>query len=184
MQLTQSDLEQFASYVVNETIKVLENRHYIKNPNEKSAYAKTETLLYNYLGFKKIVSERLQEIENIKKYGVPKKSKDITKFSGAGGFVQGTVLEEDTVQDAVQTVQDSIKRMEYAIDLIENNMKALKYDPYYDILPMLYFDGSTQEEIATKFMCTQQAISYNKNRLVKQLAIRLFPEQSVNEMLS
>ena len=63
-------------------------------------------------------------------------------------------------------------------------MDALKSDPYYKILEMRYFEGRTQEDIALEFGVTQVTISTNKSRLVKALAMRLFPDQVIGEMLA
>ena len=72
---------------------------------EKTAYQKTEQLLYNYNGFQLIVAERMQEIEDLRKHGVPQKS------SMSGGErvqssrnVQGIVLPEESVEQAVRSV--------------------------------------------------------------------------------
>ena len=66
---------------------------------------------------------------------------------------------------------------------IDKAMDAIKYDPYYRILEMLYFEGRTQEDIAAEFKCTQPAISQNKNRLVKELAMRIFPNEYIEECM-
>ena len=77
---------------------------------EMNAYQKTEALLFSYVNFKKIVEEKKQEIADLRKYGVPGKS------SMSGGervqtsrTVQGIVLPEDAVEDAVRTVQASVQ---------------------------------------------------------------------------
>lgn len=153
---------------------------------EKTAYQKTEQLLYNYNGFKRIVAERKQEIADLRMYGVPQKS------GGAVGGervrssrnVQGIVLPEESVEAAVRTVEASVQGTVQAIALIDKCMSALKSDPYYRILEMRYFEGRTQEDIALEFNCSQVTISKNKGRLVKELAMRLFPSQFVDEMMS
>ena len=70
-----------------------------------------------------------------------------------------------------------------AIALIDKCMAQLRNDPYYGILEMRYFDGRTQEDIALEFGCSQVTISNNKNRLVRELSMRLFPNQAINEMM-
>lgn len=186
MQLNEDTLQSLTQYVVNATLKYLEDHDLIvKKSNEKSAYAKTESLLYNYNGFKRIVSERMQEIENLRKFGIPKKSKSITQYLGnSGGTPQGLVLEEESVESAVRTVQDSVQGTVQAIALIDKCLDALKNDPYYDILVMRYFEGRTQEDIAITLKCAQQTVSKNKSRLVKELAMRLFPDQVINEYMN
>jgi hypothetical protein len=184
--------------VVDATIAALESKQMIGKANansnsgnsnggkpEKSAYAKTESLLYNYRGFQKIVAERMQEIEEIRKYGVPKKSKSITQYGGdCGGVPGGLVLDEESVEAAVHTVEASVEGTVQALALIDKCMESLKKDPYYCILEMRYFEGRTQEDIAIELKCTQKTISIQKSRLVKELAMRLFPNDVINEYMS
>lgn len=157
-----------------------------KPKTEKTAYQKTEQLLFNYLGFKRIVAERQQEIADLRRYGVPQKS------AGAmsGARVQssrtnvGIVLPEDAVEDAVRSVEGSVQGTVQAIALIDKCMAALKNDPYYDILPMRYFEGRTLEDIGVFFGCDHTTVSRNKNRLVKELSMRLFPDDVVKELMN
>lgn len=187
MQINKSEMVEFAEIVAQAVIKAIsQNGNSGKQlpKQEKTAFQKTEQLLYNYNGFKRIINERMQEIEDLRKYGVPQKS------SGAmGERVQtsrtnvGIVLEEESVEAAVRSVQASVEQTIRAINLIDKSMNALRNDPYYEVLPMRYFEGRTQEDIAVVFGCSQQNISNNKNRLVRELSMRIFPNQTVNEML-
>ena len=151
---------------------------------EKTAYQKTEQLLFNYNGFKRIVEERKQEIADLRKYGVPGKS----SMSG-GERVQssrtnvGIVLPEDAVEDAVRTVEASVQGTVQAIALIDRCMAALKTDPYYKVLEMRYFEGRTLEDIGVYYGCDHTTISRNKSRLVRELAMRLFPDDVAKEMM-
>lgn len=153
--------------------------------NEKTAYQKTEQLLFNYLGFKRIVEERKQEILDLRKYGVPQKC-----GGTSGERVQtsrtnvGIVLPEDAVEDAVRSVEASVQGTVAAINLIDKSMAALRNDPYYKILEMRYFEGRTLEDIGVYFGCDHTTISRNKSRLVKELAMRLFPDEVVKEFMN
>jgi DNA-directed RNA polymerase specialized sigma subunit len=157
----------------------------IPKKSEKTAYQKTEQLLFNYNNFKRIVEERKQEIADIRKYGAPSKS----AMSGGervqtSRTVQGIVLPEESVENAVRTVQASVQGTVQAIALIDKCMAALKNDPYYDVLPMRYFEGRTLEDIGVYFGVDHTTISRNKNRLVKELAMRLFPDEVTREMMN
>lgn len=196
IELTKEELTIIIAAVVQETIQQLgicgiaQSANLKPNyPNkvetkDKSAYAKTEALLYNYNGFKRILLEKEAEIENIKKFGVPKRSASIVEYSVHGGIPQGIVLDEESVDAAIQNVLDSVQGTVQAIRLIDKHMAALKNDPYYCILEMRYMQGRTQEDIATELNCSQVTISKNKSRLIKELAMRLFPDQSMKEMMN
>lgn len=196
MNMSKESMVEFASLVAHAVVDALEKKNIIGGSNasanakvdkhhvsEKSAYQKTEQLLYNYNGFKKIIKEREDEIEEVLKYGVPQ-NRSVKEFVGRGGMPSGLRLEEETVEAYVANVQRSVQDTVQAINLIDKCMDGLKNDPYYDILPMRYFEGRTQEDIADYYGVSQVSISKNKNRLVKELSIRLFPNQSINEMFN
>lgn len=191
MQIDKQSILEIAEVVATSVVAALKKEGIVGKPekqrvpvNEKSAYAKTEALLYNYNGFCKIVAERKKEIEDIRKYGVP-------QTCGAGGervqngnLPKGLVLPDESVEAAVHNVERSVEGTVQAIALIDKCMAALKNDPYYRVLEMRYFEGRTQEDIALEYGVSQVTISNNKSRLVRELAMRIFPSQSINEMLS
>jgi uncharacterized protein YktA (UPF0223 family) len=184
------ELKEVIAETVKETILALKSENFFNDTKKtpvtsKSAYAKTETLLYNYNGFKRIVQDKMQEIADLRKYGVPQKS------SMSGGErvqssrnVQGIVLQEESVEQAVRSVEASVQGTVAAINLIDKCMATLKRDPYYDVLEMRYFEGRTLEDIGVYFGCDHTTISRNKNRLVKELAMRIFPDDAISEMMN
>lgn len=194
MEIAKQELTELIATVVKETITQLglvnapvtvEKAPATPTPiKEKTAYAKTESLLYNYRGFQRIVRERMDEIEDIKKYGVPKKGGAVVEYGGGGNVPSGLVLPEESVETAVCRIKESVQDTIRAIELIDKCMAQLKSDPYYSILEMRYFDGRTQEDIALELKCSQVSISKNKSRLVRELSMRLFPNQVVEEMLN
>lgn len=186
MQIGKSEMQELAGMIANAVVEALEKNKYIHKPevnNHDTPYKKTEKLLYNYRGFKRIVQEKMEEIEDLRKYGVPEKSVSIVEYSPKSGtHVTRTV--EETVDAAIANVQRSVEGTVQVIALIDKCMDALKSDPYYKILEMRYFEGRTQEDIALEFGVTQVTISTNKSRLVKALAMRLFPDQVISEMMA
>lgn len=150
---------------------------------EKTAYQKTEQLLYNFRGFQKIVAERMDEIEEIKKYGVPQSCGALGERVQGGTLPGGIVLPEESVEQAVQRIHCAIESTVRVIALIERSMELLSKDPYYNILEMRYFDNRTLEDIAAYFNCDTSTVSRNRSRLVKELSLRLFPDDVVNEYM-
>lgn len=148
-----------------------------------SAFKKTEQLLYMYPSLLKIVEEKKQEIEEIKMYGVRGKSKSIVVWSPKtnvqGG---GTVLSEDTVQNAVEAITQEIEKVESTIQRVEEALSKVESDPYYYVVKMRYFDGLVNEAIADEVNRDASTITRNKNRLVGQLATYLFPTNKIDEI--
>lgn len=185
MKLAQQELNDMVLLVTNTVLKYLEEHELLvkQSANEKTAYQKTEQLLYNYRGFKRIVAERQQEIDEIRKYGVPKSCGTMGDRVQGGTVQSGLVLPEESVEAAVHRVEASVQGTVQAIALIDKCMAMISGDPYFEIIPKIYFDGRTQEDLSLDLKCTQKTISKNKSRLVRELAMRLFPDQSIKEML-
>lgn len=187
MKINKEEMLELSQMIATAVVSALKENNLIGTPSEpkkeKTAYQKTEQLLYNYNNFKRIVEERYAEIEEIKKYGVPKKGEAVHTYCGGSGTVSGIVLPEESVEATVQRLLCSVKDTVQVISLIDKCMAAIKNDPYYKILEMRYFDGRTQEDIALEFGCTQGTVSTNKNRLVKELSMRIFPSQVADEMM-
>lgn len=201
MDIERKELIEIIQIVVDNTIKGLVDKGLVGNVGnvgnasgsaspkktpmkEKSAYAQTEALLFNYNTFKKIIREKQQEIDDIRKYGVLERGGAVKKYGGnCGGLPRGIVLDDERVEDAVRNVEKSMESTVQAVALIEKTMATMKNDPYYKILEMRYFEGRTQEDIAAAFKCTQPNVTYHKSRLVKELSIKLFPDKVVNEYL-
>lgn len=188
VQIDKSSMVELSELVATAVVNTLEQRGLLGKPSanpkvEKSAYQKTEQLLYNYMGFKRIVAERQQEIEDLRMYGVPGRSSGFD-YKPHGNLPQGIVLDEERVEAAVHNVEHSVQGTVQAIALIDKCMAALSKDPYYKILEMRYFEGRTLEDIGVQLNCTQPNVSYHKNRLVRELSMRIFPDQAINEMMN
>ena len=68
------------------------------------------------------------------------------------------------------------KRIEAALDKIKD-------DDYCDVIASRYFDGLSITEISDIYDCKYQNISKKRNKLVKILALELFPEDVLKELL-
>ena len=65
---------------------------------------------------------------------------------------------------------------------IEIALEEIKDDIYYDIIPMIYFENRTREDIAEHFNTSTKTITRNKNKLVNQLKLRLFSDDVIFEL--
>lgn len=189
MQIGKSEMVEFADLVAQAVVKAISQDY--KNGNsgkqmpkqDKTAYQKTEQLLYNYNNFKKILEDRKKEIEDLRKYGVP-------QTCGAGGervqngnLPQGIVLEEERVEAAVREIERSVVEVTKAINMIDFGLYKLRNDPYYRVLPLRYIQGCTLEDIGVELNCDTSTVSRNKNRLVKELSMWLFSNEVATECM-
>lgn len=162
----------------------------ISNANSKlsydnrSAYQKTEQLLYLYNKFKAIVEDANKTILEYRTFGVPQRCGSVTERVQTSIVHGGIVLPEEAVEIAVANVQRSVEDTVQAIAMIDKALEGIKFDPWYDIIPLFYFDGRTQDDIAYELDTTQKTISKQKSRLVRELSLNLFPDQVVRELLN
>ena len=74
---------------------------------------------------------------------------------------------------------------DYTIKLVAKVDEALKKisgDLYFDIIRMFYFEKMTRENIALEFDTSVTTISRNKTRLLNQLALMLFSDDVIYEL--
>ena len=68
------------------------------------------------------------------------------------------------------------------VDIVDNALKEIVDDMYYDIIPMMYFENQTRESIAEYFNTTVTTISRNKRRLVNKLKYLIFADDVIYEL--
>lgn len=70
------------------------------------------------------------------------------------------------------------------VNIINDALKSIEDDDYYDIIPMIYFEGQSREDIAELFDVTVTTISRNKTRLINKLKTLIFADDVVKEIFS
>lgn len=68
------------------------------------------------------------------------------------------------------------------VDIVDKALNELKDDFYYDIIPMIYFEGCSREEVADFFDTTVTTISRNKRRLIDKLKLFIFADDVIYEL--
>lgn len=78
-----------------------------------------------------------------------------------------------------------IKDQAYTVKLVnklEEALKTIEDDPYYEVIKMFYFERRPREYIALEFECTETTISRNKTRLLNLLTPKLFSDDVIYEI--
>ena len=65
---------------------------------------------------------------------------------------------------------------------INEALKSIEDDFYYEIIPMIYFNGNTREAVAEYLDTTVTTVSRNKTRLVNKLKARLCSDDVIYEL--
>lgn len=75
---------------------------------------------------------------------------------------------------------------EYAkriVKRLDDALKEIEDDPYYNIIEMTYFNGDLRQTIADEFGTSVTTISRNKKRLLKELEKRIIPSDFLIDLL-
>ena len=108
----------------------------------------------------------------------PAKSNTLVLNEKDGTYVYGDEILETRISELEQI---SIKTKSQ-IRLVNNALKKIKDNDYYEIISMYYFDGMTIEEIAEELDCAVGTVSSNKKKLVDKLKVYIFPDTFMNEL--
>lgn len=68
------------------------------------------------------------------------------------------------------------------VKIIDAALDEIAGDEYFEIIPMIYFENRSREEIAEFFNVTATTISRNKTRLIDKLKIYIFADEVVREL--
>lgn len=149
-------------------------------PIKDDAFQKTEKVLINYKKLKKVIEDKRQLIESIKSEGLKRSSKSIVTYSSNTAY---EVLTDGEKADAkIASLEHSIGDMSGYIETVDDALRLISVEPYFDIINMLYFEGRSREYIAEHFEVDVATISRNKTRLINVLKIYLFPDASIMEL--
>lgn len=174
-------IEETARITAERVVLEFQKKGLLKD-NKQSAFQKTEILLYNYNNFKEAIKDKQEQIKNIKKMGVNKKSKSITTYSSGNYFDNKS--EEEKSEDKIQDLENSIKITKNLISVIDKSLEKLHDDEYFKIINLKYFENKKYEEIAELLEVDVSTVSRNKNRLINMLKIYLFSDDVINELFS
>lgn len=167
---------------VNEAICELKRQNLVVQ-GKPSPFQKTETLLFNYNSFKSVIKEKENQIEELRKFGLCKKSTSITSFSGDSGLIE-MKSDAEKLEEKIEMIEFTMATTRNFVAIIDDAIATLQDDPYYDLIRLRYFESCTTEEIAEYFCCDVSTVRRNKNRLINMLKIRLFSDEVIQQIFS
>lgn len=68
------------------------------------------------------------------------------------------------------------------VHIVDQALNDISDDPYYEIIPMIYFEGQTREKIAEYFDTSVRTITRNKTRLINRLKTLIFSDEVIYEL--
>lgn len=149
---------------------------------EKEWFKKTERLLYSYPDLLVNIKEEEKEIEQMimGQYEEKRKSKDFVFIPMGGGSRDKDKELEERIRsrkERLARTKREVERIDRALELIRwKDIDAALEDTYYEIIPLKYFHGMKEEDIAEMdgLKCNPSTIYRNKGRLVGRLKNILF----------
>lgn len=165
-----------------EIIKILINELKLRGliKEKSNAFKNTEVLLYNYNVFKESIRLHNEQLQDLKDYGIPNKSKSITTMSTNVRKID----KNDQIDSAITNLEQQIYKIKVFLKHIDRILKEFKVDPYYQIIELKYFNNKTIDEIAEIMKKDTSTISRNKNRLINEIKVKLLPNEIISEIIN
>jgi len=139
--------------------------------SERNYFKETERLLYNYPALKLKLAQDEEDLAN--GLLVPKeRSKDIVCPTGSSSYGPHDPLAQ--AERYIAERKASMERTKHEIRRIDRALETIQDDPYYDIIPLKYWDLLPPAEIAEALHCDERTFYRHKNRLVNKLKVVLF----------
>lgn len=164
--------------IIKTVLSELETMGIIKPRNE--LFKNTESILYNYKAIKETIGQRKNQINDLKKYGIPKKSKSLCPVSKNNSI---RIEDNDLLDVTIKNIEKSIIKTKTLIKYIDSILSKFMSDPYYDIIKLKYFEKKSIEEVANTLEKDVATISRNKNRLINDLKIYFMPNDVLSDIL-
>ena len=138
---------------------------------QRNYFKETERLLYSLPALRLKVAQDEEDLAN--GLLVPKeRSKDIVCPTGSSSYGPHDPLSR--AERYIAERKASMERTKREIQRIERALETIQDDPYYEIIPMKYWDLLSPEEIAERLNCDERTYRRHKNRLVNKLKVELF----------
>ena len=146
---------------------------------KRNTFQRTEQLLYLMPQLKDAINQNKRKIKDLKNNG-------IVKNKNAVHIVPTSVPiredEEELIERKINQINQRNKIVDSEIKWINRIVNTLANDKFFEIIELKYYKGKTYDEIAEYFKCDTSTISRNKTRLVNQLRILFFSDDSLGEL--
>lgn len=74
------------------------------------------------------------------------------------------------------------KQTKKLVQILDRELDVLSDDPYFEVIPMIYFENMTYEDVAEQFDVSARTIMRNKIRLINKLKVVLFSDDVITEI--
>ncbi len=153
------------------------------NSYNKNTFQKTVMMLEGYNKIKKSIEnlekqqEYLEKEKNEIKEEISKPDRVVLREKD-----QLYYYSDETLNNRINEIHQLIIKTKAELKFVDDCLKEIQLDKYYDIIPLFFFESKTIEEIAEQFDISTQSVHYNKNRLIRSLSYYLTPLDKIEEI--
>jgi len=175
------DIKQIIQDAVLSVVKELKRKRMLKDTY--TVFEKTEKLLRDYEKYKQAIKNKQEAIEEIRLYGQREKGAAFVTFQKNNHYV-----EKATDEEVIQHIENSKRMTQLLLKQIDISLKLIKkkYTKYYAILENCYLkkeeERKTVEEVALDIDVDSSTAYRNRNKMINELAILLFPDEAIEEI--
>lgn len=84
---------------------------------------------------------------------------------------------------AIKNNPEGTMKTQKLVEVIDKALLDIENDPYYKVIPLIFFKNKTREEVTEYFNnCEVKTVTRNKNRLINKLKILIFADKSIKEI--
>ena len=173
--------EEDKNEIVKRVLEELKSKKLLKNP--KSSYKSTEKILYSLNVLPEAIALIDEEVEKLEKEAedipkAPAKSNSLILNEKNNTYIYG----DETLETRISELKQISVKAKSQVRLVNNALKKIEDNKWYEIIPMYYFKEMTIEEIAEELDCSVGTVSTNKKDLVNKLKVYIFPDTFMNEL--
>lgn len=122
-----------------------------------------ENILYNFKKINRDIDEKREFLQEIEKYGMPKKSGSITSYTAA---TYERLDDEDKKAEMVKKIRTEMDHTQDLLLRVSEAIESIRYDEYFDIIRLRYFDRVAMLDIRDRLGISKSAVYRHKDRLV------------------
>ena len=145
----------------------------------KELYKQTERRLYAYNDIKAKLENDIKDIEDLKKEGIPKRSKDIIYRDVSGNGQLSSEELQELQQIKIDKISKQAQDCRRELSRLDDALKAINDDDYGQIIRLKFIEKKRDEYIAELMCCDASTIRRHRSKLVKRIAIRLYGESAI-----
>lgn len=142
---------------------------------------RVELLLWNKEAFHNLVTEKELQIVEAKRSGVGNKSPSITEYSAKTGMVSSISLEDDIIDQVIESLERDIIWIQSVLVQIDLALKSIEKEQYYKLLTDYYFNGESLDKLASQYDMDATTASRVKKDLLNKLAVQLFTKEYITD---